>query len=174
MTEFHWPWEYTFPPFFTLQPHEETRRQQISVWSDLFLRYLKYLNKFTISIHDNTFPLYNNESLKRKLSSTMILQILENLQNTGHAKPIDKKRTEWQVYWNTLEEFANMIYDWIQETGQVNTVFTLYEIAHGDTTEGREFHDIDEEVLLNVLRLLETRGKCELIEMDGSYGVKFF
>ncbi|XP_013100275.1 vacuolar protein-sorting-associated protein 25 [Stomoxys calcitrans] len=174
MTDFQWPWEYTFPPFFTLQPHEETRQQQLNVWSDLFLKYLKHLNKFTVNIYDSSFPLYNNETLKRKLSPNMILQILENLRKTGHARPFDKKQTEWQVYWFTLDEYGNMIYDWIQETGQVNTVCTLYEIAHGDLTEERDFHKIDDDVLLNVLRNLEDKGRCELIEMDGSYGVKFF
>lgn len=104
----------------------------------------------------------------------MILQILQKLQSTGHAQPLDKKRQEWQVYWHTLEEYGNMIYDWIQETGQTGSVCTLYEIANGESTEDKEFHGIDENVLVNVLRLLEDKGRCELIEMDGSYGVKFF
>lgn len=104
----------------------------------------------------------------------MILQILQRLQSTGHARPLDKKQQEWQVYWHTLEEYGNMIYDYVQETGQTKTVCTLYELSNGDTVEGREFHQIDEDVLVNVLRLLEDKGKCELIELDGSYGVKFF
>ncbi|XP_005183387.1 vacuolar protein-sorting-associated protein 25-like [Musca domestica] len=174
MTDFQWPWEYTFPPFFTLQPHEETRQQQLNVWSELFLKYLKHLNKFTVNINEGSFPLYYNESLNRRLSPSMILQILQKLQSTGHAQPLDKKRQEWQVYWHTLEEYGNMIYDWIQETGQTGSVCTLYEIANGESTEDKEFHGIDENVLVNVLRLLEDKGRCELIEMDGSYGVKFF
>lgn len=101
----------------------------------------------------------------------MILQILEKLQQTGHAQPLDKKRQEWHVYWHTLDEYGYMISDWVQETGQTNTVCTLFEIL---STEGKDFHNIDEAVLLRVLRTLEEKGKCEVIEMDGSYGVKFF
>ncbi|CAD7011879.1 vacuolar protein-sorting-associated protein 25 [Ceratitis capitata] len=174
MTEFQWPWEYTFPPFFTLQPHEETRNQQIKVWADLVLRYLKYLNKYQVNINESTFPLFNNETLKRRLSPETILVILEYLQRTGHAAPLDKRRIEWQVYWYTLEEYANMVYDWIQQTGQLNTICTLYEIASGENSEGMEFHGIDEKVLLNALRTLEIKGKCEVVELDDSYGIKFF
>ncbi|XP_023301510.1 vacuolar protein-sorting-associated protein 25 [Lucilia cuprina] len=174
MTDFQWPWEYSFPPFFTLQLHEETRQQQLNVWCDLFLKYLKHINKFTVNIHENTFPLFNNETLNRRLTPEMILQILEKLQSTRHAHPLDKKRHEWQVYWHTLDEYGNMIYDWILETGQANSVCTLYEISHGDSSEGKGFYNIDEAVLLSVLRQLEEKGRCEVIEMDGSYGVKFF
>ncbi|EDW02097.1 vacuolar protein-sorting-associated protein 25 [Drosophila grimshawi] len=174
MAEFQWPWEYTFPPFFTLQPHEETRQKQFKVWTDLFLKYLKHNNKFTLGINDQTSPLFCNESINRRLSPEFIQLILEQLQQTGHAAPLDKKRQEWQVYWHTLEEYGNMVYDWIQETGQTNSICTLYEIASGENTTQLEFHDVDEAVLLNALRLLEEKGKCELIEMDGSYGAKFF
>lgn len=159
---------------FSLQPHEETRQQQLKVWADLFLKYLKHTNKFTIGINDQNLPLLHNESIKRRLPTQFIVSILEHLQKSGHAAPLDKKAQEWQVYWYTLEEYGNMIYNWIQQTGQTNTICTLYEIASGESTTNQEFHDIDEAVLLNALRLLEEKGVCELIEMDGSHGVKFF
>ena len=41
MSHFEWPWQYNFPPFFTLQNHQETREKQIDQWislgSDLYL-----------------------------------------------------------------------------------------------------------------------------------------
>jgi len=67
-----------------------------------------------------------------------------------------------------------MVYDWVQETGQTNSICTLYEIAFGENTAQLDFHGVDEAVLLSALRLLEEKGRCELIEMDGSHGVKFF
>ncbi|XP_017146961.2 vacuolar protein-sorting-associated protein 25 [Drosophila miranda] len=174
MTEFQWPWEYTFPPFFTLQPHEETRQKQLKVWTDLFLKYLKQTNKFSLSINEQSLPLFHNESIQRRLSPELILVILEQLQRSGHATALDKRRQEWQVYWYTLEAYGNMVYDWIQETGQTNSICTLYEIASGESTTQMDFHGVDESVLLNALRLLEEKGRCELIEIDGSHGVKLF
>jgi ESCRT-II complex subunit VPS25 len=33
-----------------------------------------------------------------------------------------------------LEEWADMVYSWVQSCGMVNTVCTLYEITEGDNT----------------------------------------
>ncbi|XP_037949580.1 vacuolar protein-sorting-associated protein 25 [Teleopsis dalmanni] len=174
MTEFNWPWEYSFPPFFTIQPNEETRHQQIKVWSNLFLKYFKHHNKFTVNVNETALPLFNNEEIKRHLSPASVLLILEELQKTGHASPQDKRRVEWLVHWHTLEEYSYMIYEWAQECGQVNTVCTLYEIANGENSENTPFRNIDETVLINALRVLEEKGKCELILMEDNNGVKFF
>ncbi|XP_026834844.1 vacuolar protein-sorting-associated protein 25 isoform X2 [Drosophila erecta] len=157
-----------------LQPHEETRQQQLEVWADLFLKYLKDKNRFSLSIGDQNSPLFHNESLKRRLSPEFVLTILGELERTGHANPLDKRRQEWQVYWFTLEDYGNMVYDWVQVTGQTNTICTLYEIASNEENSHLGFYGVDEAVLLSALRLLEEKGRCELIEMDGSHGVKFF
>lgn len=170
--------------FISLQLHDETRQKQLSVWCDLFLKYLKHLNIYNINVNESAFPLYYNETLNRRLSPSMILLILERLQSSGHAQPLDANRMEWLVYWHTLEEYGNIIYEWMRETGQLNTVCTLYELIAGDASVEKEFHNMDENLLLLVLRLLENKSKCELIisesgddkegDMGCSYGVKFF
>lgn len=140
---------------------------------------MKHLNKYTINVNESAFPLFNNESLKRRISPEMIVTILQRLEESGHAQPRDKnkRRQEWLIYWHTLEEYGNILYDWIQETGQTNTVCTLFELTNsndGESSVAEEFIDMDEAVLLLVLKELEEKSKCELINMDGSYGVKFF
>ena len=37
------PWQHSFPPFFTLQPHQETQRKQLDAWQTIVL------GKFEIS-----------------------------------------------------------------------------------------------------------------------------
>ena len=37
--DMEWPWQYSFPPFFTLQPHKDTRDKQIEAWRHLVLNY---------------------------------------------------------------------------------------------------------------------------------------
>ena len=34
-----WPWQYSFPPFFTLQPHRDPRTKQMEAWRHLVLNY---------------------------------------------------------------------------------------------------------------------------------------
>ncbi len=33
------PWQHSFPPFFTLQPHRETRAKQLAAWRSIVLDY---------------------------------------------------------------------------------------------------------------------------------------
>jgi len=42
MSHFEWPWQYNFPPFFTLQNHQETREKQIDQWISLGSDFLNY------------------------------------------------------------------------------------------------------------------------------------
>lgn len=142
-------------------------------WSDLVLKYQKHINKSTIIPAEDT-PLFNNEEIKRKLSLEDREFVFEELERTGHAAPLDKKRTEWEVYWHTLDEWGNLVYSWAVKCGMMNSVCTLYEIINGDDSVSEEFHGLDQGVLVKALKALEAKGKCELISFDGNEGVKFF
>ncbi|KAJ1928193.1 hypothetical protein IWQ60_002271 [Tieghemiomyces parasiticus] len=102
---------------------------------------------------------------------------------------VDQKQATWEtddkrsapiqclVYWHKPEEWAQLIYDWVQDNGLSNSVYTLYELAHDDATKGTAFYDIDYQVLRNALDVLVVRGKAQLFESDaspGNPGVKFF
>lgn len=115
--------------------------------------------------------LFANETISRKLSNEGKLQVLEELAKTQNATPLDKKKTQWEVYWHTLDEWANLIYNWAVANGQTNTIFTLFDLTNGDSTVGEEFYGLDERVLVKALKVLEARGKCVVFE--NNEGVKF-
>lgn len=41
------------------------------------------------------------------------------------------------IYWRRPEEWAEVILEWIEETGQKGSVVTLYEITQGEATVGQ-------------------------------------
>ncbi|CAG5100182.1 Similar to Vps25: Vacuolar protein-sorting-associated protein 25 (Drosophila melanogaster) [Cotesia congregata] len=131
MSEIEWPWQYSFPPFFTLQPHAETKEKQLSAWTSLVLNYY--------------------QSTKQSI--------------------LDQR---WLIHWHTLEEWGNIVYNWAQENGFINSVCTLFELTQGENTVDQEFYGIDTEVLIRSLKTLEAQGKAELIMFDDNQGVKFF
>lgn len=55
-----------------------------------------------------------------------------------------------------------------------NTVLTLYELAQGEDVANEEFSGMHQDVLVKVLRALESERKCEVILEDDMQGVKFF
>ncbi|XP_047544678.1 vacuolar protein-sorting-associated protein 25-like isoform X2 [Vanessa atalanta] len=175
MAEISWPWQYNFPPFFTIQPHSETRSKQLEAWQQLISEYLKVTKQSTVDIRETqNSPLFNNASINRKLSSESLLTILEDMAKAGKAAPVDKSKNVWEVYWHSLDEWGNMIYSWASCNGLNNSVCTLFELREGDNTFGEEFHGLDMNILVKALKTLEVKGKCELMEFDESQGVKFF
>ena len=68
-------WEYDFPPFFTLQPVEKTRTQQINSWAKVILSYCESEN---ISSLDITNKLFKNDKIDRALSNEDINQIFQD------------------------------------------------------------------------------------------------
>ncbi|XP_055594656.1 vacuolar protein-sorting-associated protein 25 [Uranotaenia lowii] len=173
MVEFQWPWEYNFPPFFTFQSHGKTKEQQLTTWKALILGYQKHTGKAILNLNEDG-PLFVNESISRKLPSEGRLWLLEELAKSGNAAPVDKRKQQWEVYWHTLDEWGGIIYGWAAANGMTNTVCTIYELVSGENTVGEEFHGLDEDVFKKALKLLETKGKCELIAFDDNEGVKFF
>lgn len=173
--EIDWPWQYSFPPFFTLQPHPETRAKQVQAWKTLILEYCKKSKLYVVDVREaNNIPLFNNSSINRKLDHSVIVSILSELQKTGNAAPIDKARNRWEIYWHTLEEWATLIYDYISTRGLQNSILTLYELSQGDDVQEESFFGIHNDVLIKVLQVLERDRKCELILSDDDQGVKFF
>lgn len=55
-----------------------------------------------------------------------------------------------------------------------NNVVTLYELTQGEDVGEEEFMGMLQDVLIKVLRILESGRKCELILEDEIQGVKFF
>uniref|UniRef100_A0A1B6C7Q5 Vacuolar protein-sorting-associated protein 25 n=1 Tax=Clastoptera arizonana TaxID=38151 RepID=A0A1B6C7Q5_9HEMI len=172
MTQMEWPWQYSFPPFFTIQPNVETRKKQLEAWRFLVLEFYRVNKLYILDVREaERLPLFNNSSINRKLSSEGIITVLNTLEKTKNAEPVDKSRTRWFVYWHTLVEWADIIYNWAKDSGQINSVCTLFEIKN---TTDTEFSGLNQDVLVKVLKVLETQKKAELIMFGENEGVKFF
>lgn len=187
---FVFPWEYTFPPFFTyvevisvvcpylslaircrIQPNLKTQDEQIKKWKKIVLDFQKHHKKCTLNVGDDS-ELFSNEQIGRKLPADGRTLVMNELEKSGNASPVDKRRLQWEVYWYPLDELGNMIYKYISDNGLNNTVCTVFELVSGEDTTQEEFHGMDEAVVLKALKVLQTNGKCEVFD-DGE-GVKFF
>uniref|UniRef100_A0AAZ3SP62 Vacuolar protein-sorting-associated protein 25 n=1 Tax=Oncorhynchus tshawytscha TaxID=74940 RepID=A0AAZ3SP62_ONCTS len=162
---FEWPWQYNFPPFFTLQPNVDTRQKQLAAWCSLALSYCRHHKLYTLGIMEvQECPVFNHKNI----DSILLFTVFRNLEW------LDKNKTQCLVMWRRPEEWGKLIYQWVSKNGMVNTVFTLYELANGDDTESEEFHGLEEWMLIRSLQALQTDGKAEVITMDDGKGVKFF
>ncbi|KAG5682465.1 hypothetical protein PVAND_011816 [Polypedilum vanderplanki] len=172
-SEFDFPWEYNFPPFFTIQKHAETRKQQFLRWKELILAYAKHKNQAIININDES-ELFHNNKINRTLDRESREMILNELCNSSNAARVNKNTGTYEIYWLTIEEWSNVIYTYALNSGMTNSVLTFFELLNGDDSKDQEFHQLNEQVFMKALKHLETKGKCEIMEIDGSFGVKFF
>ncbi|GIY66002.1 vacuolar protein-sorting-associated protein 25 [Caerostris extrusa] len=163
-TDFEWPWQYQFPPFFTIQPNSDTRAKQLEAWKTLILDFHKSNKIYLLDITEaQASPLFSNKAINRKLNLEAISLILDELQKQGNVEWLDKQKQRCYVFWRTPEEWGKMIYKWAENNGLTNTVCTLYEITNGDDSVNEEFHDLDQGVLKKALITLEKEGRAELI-----------
>ncbi|KFM82556.1 Vacuolar protein-sorting-associated protein 25, partial [Stegodyphus mimosarum] len=174
-TDFDWPWQYNFPPFFTLQTNTDTRAKQFEAWKTLILDYHKANKKYILDVTEaQNSPLFYNKSIRRRLSLNVIYTILDELQKQGNVEWFDKQRQQCYVFWRTPEEWGKMIYAWAENNALLNSVCTLYEITNGDDATNEEFYGLNRGVLKKALATLEKDGRAELILDEENEGVKFF
>lgn len=166
-----WPWQYSFPPFFTLQPHRDTRTKQLEAWRHLVLNYCLVNSVTSLDLSSaSDLPLFNNTTISRRLSVESIQEVLEDLATRGNFEWSDKSKRRGLVFWRSPQQLGQEIHQWVSQTGQLGTVMTTLEILEeGDNNSWR---GVSQEVLVKALRALECDNKCEIF--DGDDGVKFF
>ncbi|XP_074628675.1 vacuolar protein-sorting-associated protein 25-like [Acropora palmata] len=178
--DFEWPWQYNFPPFFTLQPNLDTRSKQIEGWCDLVLSYYKHHKSYILDINEaQSGEIFFNKKIDRKLPLNAINLVLEELRLKGNIEWEDKRKQRCYVMWRTPDEWASLIFKWVQENGMTDTVCTLFELRAGDDTVNEEFYGIDVWMLKKSLSQLEAKGKAQMFEApnatdESGLGVKFF
>lgn len=172
---FNYPWEYEFPPFFTIQPNLEVQRVQLEAWRSLILDFCQHHNIHKLHLRDwLNKPPFHNEAINRKLDLNSFRYIIDSMVERKFAEWVDAKSKEsCLVYSRPPDQWAQVIYDYVRDKSAHNTILTFYELLEGDSTSNYEFHKLDELIFLKALKILEKAGKCAVIEMDGSKGVKF-
>uniref|UniRef100_A0AAQ4P142 Vacuolar protein-sorting-associated protein 25 n=1 Tax=Gasterosteus aculeatus aculeatus TaxID=481459 RepID=A0AAQ4P142_GASAC len=168
---FEWPWQYNFPPFFTLQPNVDTRQKQLAAWCSLALSYCRHHKLYTLDVMEaQESPVFNNKKMERKLSIEAIQVVFEELRKKGEFSSwLDKNKSRCLVMWRRPEEWGKLIHQWVSRGAFP---------AHAGLSERRggrkEFHGLEDWMLLRSLQALQTDGKAEIIIMDDGKGVKFF
>ncbi|KNC54761.1 vacuolar protein-sorting-associated protein 25 [Thecamonas trahens ATCC 50062] len=177
MGDYEFPRFYSFPPFFTLQPNEETRANQVSAWRNFILGYCAAHNVSQLEIQSALdSPLCHNAAIDRKLSEDALRLFIDDLVATRNAEWLTSDHTTALIMPATPDEVAAAIYDWIDTTGQIGDVLTVYELHSGDTTVGTSFHGLDAVLINRALDVLASQGKAKVFSASSpeDAGVKFF
>ncbi|EOR01904.1 Vacuolar protein-sorting-associated protein 25 [Wallemia ichthyophaga EXF-994] len=98
-----------FPPFYTQQPNGTTLSQQLSLWQRHILATCKQRRQFKLSYSDD---IWANDKIKRAASKDFIGAILESIVKDGVAAFTDASKDSVWVYWRSLAEWSEIVYDY--------------------------------------------------------------
>jgi ESCRT-II complex subunit VPS25 len=83
--------------------------------------------------------LFWNKRIGKRLELNDAREMLEFMRKEGRAEWIsigkgdEGRNTAW-IWWRNPDEWAGAIAEWVEETGQKNTVLTLYELTESEAT----------------------------------------
>ncbi|KAJ6014652.1 ESCRT-II complex Vps25 subunit N-terminal winged helix, partial [Penicillium herquei] len=178
------------PPFFTPQPNTNTRQAQLQKWSSLIQAWCRHHKQYRLSLVEAVdSPLFHNAALRKRLDLREARDVIDWMVKSEEeggggrrAKWIDSssssgnqgpKSVAW-IWWRRPEEWADVIVDWVEGTGQKGAVLTVYELVQGEATVSQEFHGMDNDIMLKALGVLAKRGKAQVFGSEGQEGVKFY
>ncbi|CAE7224398.1 unnamed protein product [Rhizoctonia solani] len=188
-------------PIESQQPNPTTEASSFDVWSKLITSYGRFKNLFILRAEDASIKdgqwaeILINPRIKRKMPSICRVFTHSSPGRSGGltekhlesilSRLVSNKLAEFEppnqtksviVYWRKPEEWAEALHDWANQTGQFNTILTLYEIQNPDIPSA--FTDIPLPLLRRAVNILTSTSRAQFIEgTTGSHmgtAVRFF
>jgi len=128
-----------------------------------------------VNVDDESFELFANRKISRKLNADSQRAFLSDLAAQGSAEWLDKQQRSCLVLWRKVAEWAALLTDFARTYGLRDSVMTLDDLSGGDDVRGTELFGLHREVLVRALRLLEAQGKARCFSgaTPEEEGVKF-
>lgn len=102
--------------------------------------YTQAKKQYALDLSTDTLksPLFTNTSIERSIDLPFLKIILQELVKRGQGEwkkdHKNKEPTTLMLYWKTPQDWANQIYQYVSNTGQLNSVMTVFELLNGDDT----------------------------------------
>lgn len=168
---------YSFPPFFTKQRNQEVELQRKDDWVKWIVQWARERKRTEILVEKELGgELFGNDAIRRRLKLEDAIEILDYMAMKGNGFWGRAGKSEFHVLYKSLHEWMKLLNDWVDATGQMGSVFTVYELLEGDDTTKEEFHGMDRALFLKVLAYMEEQGCAKIFSASdpAKIGVKIF
>jgi len=129
-------------------------------WSKVLFDYARYaiLHILYLRQTESEKPFSNFEDRKQALE-----EIAEELLNKEQAEWLSKSKEKLRVYWKSLDNWAEEIYDWAMEISPLEPIL-IFEIRESN----RAFSKLPNDDIIKIFKMLERdkRGKIIRLEDD--------
>ena len=161
--KYPFPDYYSWPFFFTLQKHPETRRKQLLMWTELVLNFCKANKVWRLSKSIFYENLGKNPKINRKISLDSIEIIFDAMVQRKNAQFVSSKnKDEIFVLWKTIPEWEEFLYSSACVKQTIEKLETLDYISYDEDNASEEYYQMDRDLLIIILKNLEEKGKCNV------------
>ncbi|MHA1476842.1 MAG: hypothetical protein ACTSPU_01470 [Promethearchaeota archaeon] len=129
-------------------------------WSKVLFDYARYaiLHILYLRQTESVKPFSNFEDRKQALE-----EIAEELLNKEQAEWLSKSKEKLRIYWKSLDNWAEEIYDWVMEISPLEPIL-IFEIRESN----QAFSKLPNDDIIKIFKMLEKdkRGKIIRLEDD--------
>ena len=157
------PWlEETRYIFMYSIPNQKTNTKDYESWKNEWLKVLFDYARYAIlhilylrKMH-TVKPFANFED-----RATAIREIAQALVDKKEAEWLSKSKEKLRVYWKSLDNWAEDIYDWAMEISPLEPIL-IFEIRESN----QEFSNLPREDILKIFKKLENDRRGKIIELE--------
>ena len=118
----------------------------------------------------------NNAGIQRRLSMDSLGKVAEWMQSNKFGEFTAESRESIFVYWRSLQEVAQAIHRWADNTGRIGSVEVILDLIDDSANRNEIFYQMPVEIVLRACAALQEVGKAQVFYSDSTdtHGVKFF
>lgn len=149
------PWMYVTPE------HQRQLDSWCADWSNFIMDYARINILHIIHIEEESakYP-FNNKVIDKRLDRKQMKTIGDYIVAQELGVWWDRKKIRLRLYWRTLDEWADIIYEWAIKTGRIATsdrVMTIYDITQTD----QPWSTIPRDDLVRIFEIMKEKGYIE-------------
>jgi hypothetical protein len=158
------PWRWMVPE------DPQLKQQWLLTWGDFLFDFSRVLNIHIIDLQEVSlvYP-FHNAVLRKKLTTQQLILISDFLIEKGKAKWWDDQKNRLRVYWKTLQNHAEDLYEYAFRNGyDMVTAFDIIKMKQSWSTLPPR--DIRELMMIMVLRKKALWADSEKKTIEFQYG----
>lgn len=182
---FEFPKIHSFPPFYTKQQNATILQNQLDAWADLVLLFCQYYHIYTLLPHGAVLskqekdgelpPVFQNKELQRAVLDAFLGDIFNHMiHKLGRAEYVDPKKHDAGIliYWRTPAEWAKLLLEYVDRTGQLGTILTVYELTQLEELAASEpLKDLDEKLFAKAVEVLVKQGRAQVLRGEDGLAI---
>lgn len=124
--------------------------------------------------HETAPTIFENKAIERSATPefrrAIFNHLIHKLERATYVNP-KQQDAGILIFWRTTDEWARMLYEHVDKTGQLGSVLTVYELTLPDEPSvDEDFRNLDYNLFKRIVNVLVKQGKAQVLLSDDGLG----